>query len=224
MDKLTEYYSKRVKEMENYYESIYHRDEPVRQGEQRDITKAIKKNFSGRKVLEVACGTGYWTTFLSEVAKSIVAIDSSEAVLTSAKSKTYKCKITFRKGNAYKLPFTEGEFDGGLANFWFSHIPKSKIKSFLNNFHRVLKDKAIVFMCDNIFNEGVGGKLINGGKGDNNTYKIRTLEDNKEYKILKNYYSEKQIVDILGKNVSIVDIYFGKCFWYVCYEVKKKQG
>lgn len=222
MDKITEYYSKRVKEMENYYESIYHRDDPVRQDEQKDITKAIKKYFPGRKVLEIACGTGYWTTFLSETAKSIVAIDTSDKVLKVAKSKPYKCKTTFQKENAYKLSFANEEFDAGLANFWFSHISKEKIKSFLDNFHRVLKDKAVVFMCDNIFNEGIGGMLVKGKKGDDNTYKIRTLEDGKKYKILKNYYSKEQIVDILGKDVNLVDTCFGKCFWYVCYEVNKK--
>lgn len=216
---MKEYYSKRAQE----YEQIYHRDDPVRQSEQNKIAEEIKKTFCNRDVLEVACGTGFWTTFLSETAKSIIAIDNSEEVLEIAQSKHYKCPIYFQKCDAYNFPFLECSFDGGLANFWFSHIPKGKIELFLKGFHQVLSDKARVFIGDNVFNENIGGKLIQE-KGNDNTYKIRTLENGKQYKVLKNYYSEKQIVNIFNKSANLLNIYFGKCFWYICYKLKKDWG
>jgi len=217
MEKLKEYYSKRAQE----YEKIYHRDDPVRQGEQKKIAHEIKRIFRNRTVLEVACGTGFWTSFLSETAKAIVAIDYSEEVLETARSKCYKCPVYFQKCDAYNLSFADGSFDGGLANFWFSHIPKEKIGLFLSDFHRVLSDGAKVFMADNVFIEGIGGELIRG-EGDENTYKIRTLESGVKYKVLKNYYSEEDIRSIF-RGTKILDIYFGKCFWYICYEKRIQQ-
>lgn len=52
-----EYYKKRA----NKYEEIYHRDDKIRLEEQQKIANALKDTLKGRKVLEVACGTGYWT-------------------------------------------------------------------------------------------------------------------------------------------------------------------
>jgi len=92
VNKMNEYYSKRAQE----YEWIYHRDDPVRQSEQNKIADVIKETFRNRNVLEVACGTGFWTTFLSEVAKSIVAIDNSDEVLKIAQSKHYKSPTYFQ--------------------------------------------------------------------------------------------------------------------------------
>ncbi|OYD13652.1 hypothetical protein CH333_10560 [candidate division WOR-3 bacterium JGI_Cruoil_03_44_89] len=216
MDKMDEYYSKRTRE----YERIYHRDDPIRQSEQNKIAEAIKKTFRNRKVLEVACGTGFWTTFLSESAKNIIAIDNSNAVLEIARSKHYKCPTYFQKCDAYNLPFLECSFDGSLVNFWVSHISKEKIGVFLRGLHRVLSDRSRIFIADNVFNEGIGGKLVQD-EGDDNTYKIRTLESGEQYKVLKNYYSEDQIINIFGKSTNPLNIYFGKCFWYICCELKK---
>lgn len=215
MDNLSEYYSKRAKE----YEKIYHRDDPVRQNEQKRIEEVINEVFRHREVLEIACGTGYWTVFLSQVAKSITAIDNNDEALTIARSKQYKNPINFQKADAYQLPFGNVSFDGGMANFWFSHIPKEKIREFLDEFHRVLKNDAIVFMADNIYNEGIGGKLVQK-EGNDNTYKIRTLDNGNEYEVLKNYYTESQIRNIFGK-YDIQDIFYGKCFWFVRYKLTK---
>jgi ubiquinone/menaquinone biosynthesis C-methylase UbiE len=211
MNDLSEYYSKRARE----YERIYNRDDPVRQAEQNKIAMEIKGIFPKRKILEVACGTGYWTVVLSDVARRITAIDVSDDVLEIARAKRYRCPVDFQKLDAYKLPYERNAFDGGLANFWFSHIPKEKIDSFLDGFHLVLMDDAPVFMTDNVYNEGVGGELLKR-PGDLNTYKIRILENDEKYEVLKNYYSKAQLQDIFGK-YNKVDVFYGTCFWFVKY-------
>jgi len=209
MDIINKYYSKRALE----YEQIYHRDDPVRQSEQNKIAEEIKKIFYNKNVLEIACGTGFWTNFLSEAAKEIVAIDNSNEVLEIAQSKKYKCSTYFQNCDAYNLPFSANSFDGGLANFWFSHIPKDKIELFLKGFHKVLLNKALIFIADNIFNESIGGKLVLD-KTSGNTYKIRFLENGNKYKILKNYYSKEELIDIFSREGNILDFYYGNCFWY----------
>lgn len=215
MNRINKYYSKRAQE----YEQIYQRDDPVRQSEQNKIAEEIKKIFYNKNVLEVACGTGFWTVFLSKTANKIIAIDNSDEVIEIAQSKSYKCPVFFKKCDAYSLPFSAFSFDGGLANFWFSHIPKDKIKLFLDDFHRVLSNQAIVFIADNVFDEDIGGKLVRE-KGNDNTYKIRFLENGDKYKILKNYYSEKELLNIFSIYGNILNMYFGNCFWYICYELK----
>lgn len=212
------YYRKRAEE----YEEIYYRDDPIRNEEQRIIVEAIKKAFNGMDVLEIACGTGYWTQFLSETAKSIVATDYVEEVMQIAKRKKYKCPVQFQKEDAYNLSFGNHSFDGILANLWFSHVPKVKIDTFLEGIQRVLKPGGIVFMADNNYVEGSGGELVRK-EGEEDTYKRRFLKDGSEYMVLKNYYTLNELFDIFSrydKGLKKKNIFYGKFFWYVIYRMK----
>ncbi len=211
------YYKKRAKE----YEAVYYRNDPVRQGEQRKIAKALQLVLKGKDVLEVACGTGYWTQFLSRTAKSVYATDIVEEALEIAKTKKYVCPIQFSIEDAYKLSFSDGTFDGGLANFWFSHIPKSRINTFLKEFHRVLKKGSSVFITDNVLVKSIGGKLVKK-PNDENTYKLRELKDGEQFLVLKNYYSKENLLRIFKehvKNLSPRNIFYRKCFWHITYTI-----
>ena len=89
-DDLLNYYSRRASE----YEAIY--DKTERQTDLQILQRQIKEYFSGVNVLEVACGTGYWTKFIAENANSVLAIDFSEEVLEIAKAKNLSAKIKFQ--------------------------------------------------------------------------------------------------------------------------------
>jgi len=43
----------------------------------------LQVTLRARRVLEVACGTGYWTRYAAAVAVQVVATDTSPAMLTS---------------------------------------------------------------------------------------------------------------------------------------------
>src|SRR5207247_3263325 len=97
---MIEYYSQRAAE----YEEIYQRDDPVRQGELGEIAQVIRETFKGRRVLEVACGTGFWTRVLAEVAEQVMAIDGSRSMLELARVKTGEhATVRFEEGDAYDL-------------------------------------------------------------------------------------------------------------------------
>lgn len=212
MSDIVEYYRRRAGE----YEEIYEWRDPHRQEEQEVLGEAIKESLRGRRVLEVACGTGYWTRVLSESARMIMATDIGEEVIELAKGKRYHCPVRFRWEDAYDL-----SFDGGFAFSWFSHIPRHRIDHFLKGFHRVLQDGSKVFMADNVYIRGIGGELTKM-EGDSNTCKHRTLKDGSEFTIVKNYFSTEELVEIFGRHVagfSEEDVFYCRCFWYVDYEL-----
>ncbi|MFX1590665.1 MAG: class I SAM-dependent methyltransferase [Promethearchaeota archaeon] len=216
---LIEYYRRRAPE----YESIYNKLDLEIQKENQETVEMLKKYLNGRKVIEVACGTGYWTQFLSATAKEITATDINKEVLDIAKQKTYHCPVSFQIMDAYRLAFKDKRFNAGLANFWFSHIPKKEINHFLSEFHRVLQSGSRVFLTDNHHSHLSDslGKLITK-KGDNNTYKLRQLTDGSEYLVLKNYYTIKELVEIFSNHItgfSELNVHFGQYFWRVLYEI-----
>jgi SAM-dependent methyltransferase len=210
------YYSERAKE----YEKVYFRDDPIRQQEQLMIRYKLESIFRGKNVLEVACGTGFWTQFGAEVAKHITAIDFSNEVLNIAREKNYsKNNVQFTQGDAYQLSDIAGNFEGGYANFWFSHIPKNKITDFLMQLHERLGKDSAVFITDNIYMNSIGGTLVKKDS-DENTYKIRTLENGMQHEILKNYYDKKELDEIFSPYSNNLEIHIGQCFWWLSYTIK----
>ena len=69
---LEKYYASRAAE----YERIF--DKPERQSDLARLRKDIPALFKGERVLEIACGTGYWTPLIAEQAESVLATDYNE--------------------------------------------------------------------------------------------------------------------------------------------------
>ncbi|HUU77483.1 MAG TPA: methyltransferase domain-containing protein [candidate division Zixibacteria bacterium] len=214
---MEEYYRKWAPDYERFY---YECEPAIKQGNKK--TAELLTNFlDNRSVLEIACGTGYWTKILSSVAKQIVATDILPEVLYFAKQKKYSCPVLFTIVDAYNLHSFKQTFDGGLANFWFSHIPKDRIDSFLEGFHRALQPKSYVFICDNNPKFLPDGRLISF-PNDPNTYRLRTTSDNSEHYVLKNYYTTKDLISIFSKHVKNFDesnIKIDEYFWRVAYKL-----
>jgi SAM-dependent methyltransferase len=212
---LVEYYSKRASE----YEAIYGRQDPIRLSELRAISHAIMENFRGRCVLEVACGTGYWTQLAAKVAERIEAIDESFEMLEIARAKNIPAdKVGFAQADAYNLDTVAGTFDAGLSNFWFSHIPKAQVNEFLHGFHKKLLTRATVFMADNVYVPDIGGELIRRTEIED-TFKIRELSTGSKHVVLKNYYDEEELQGIFAPLVIDLEIHVGQCFWWLSYKI-----
>ncbi len=209
---MQEYYDRRARE----YEAVYHRDDPIRQRELAEMETAIQKVMRGKRVLEVACGTGYWTERAVKTAEHITAIDAAPETLEIARAKKLPPdRVDFRLGDAYLLDGT-GTFDAGLAMFWFSHVPKARIEEFLRGFHAACEKGSTVFMAENMLQEGVGGDLIRK-PGIEDTFKRRTLEDGSVHEVLKNYYDRSELEALLSPFATDLRVEMGRCFYRVRY-------
>jgi protein-L-isoaspartate O-methyltransferase len=71
-EEMVRYYARRAGE----YERVY--DTPAWQPALAEIRRRIADVFAGRRVFEVACGTGYWTAEVARVAASVRATDVNE--------------------------------------------------------------------------------------------------------------------------------------------------
>jgi ubiquinone/menaquinone biosynthesis C-methylase UbiE len=218
-DDLVKYYRLRAEE----YEVVYDWRDPHRQEEQDLMKVQMKKALKGRKVIDIACGTGYWTYVVSMVAKSIIGIDLAQETIDLAETKKYGCPTIFMTANAYKLPFRNESFNGVLTSFWFSHIPKAKISDWIIEIHRVMKPNSHIFIADNTYITGLGGPLLTKSN-TTDTYKLRTLRGGSQHLIIKNYFTIEEIVTIFSshtKELSERNVFYGNCFWWLHYKLKK---
>jgi ubiquinone/menaquinone biosynthesis C-methylase UbiE len=216
---MVKYYRDRAKE----YEQVYEWRDPYRQEEQECLGQEIREVFKGRSVLDIGCGTGYWTQKTSMTADRITGIDINEAVLEIARSKSYCCPTEFKAMNAYDMKFPPDTFTGALATFWLSHVHRKDVDGWIEHMHNVLAPGALVFIADNTYIEGVGGRLITK-EGDSNTYKLRTLNDGSQHLIVKNYFTAEEIVELFNCHTDGVtqdNVFHGTCFWWICYQLNK---
>src|ERR671914_764833 len=138
METLESYYARRAAE----YEKIFRK--PERQADLARLRTDLPALFKGERVLEIACGTGYWTPLIAAQAESVLALDYAEETLEIAKRKAYaKGNVRFEQADAYRLPEWQERFSACYAGFWWSHIPLEKLDAFLTSLHARLASGAL---------------------------------------------------------------------------------
>src|SRR5258708_13498933 len=143
---MEQYYSKRAAE----YEEIYQK--PERQRELEWLGGRIPAIFRDRTVLEVACGTGYWTQYIARTAAKVHACDINDAVLEIAREKPIaKDRVEFFKADAVTLEGVPAGCDAAFAGFWWSHVKKSDIERFVANLAARVEPGPRVGILDNLF-------------------------------------------------------------------------
>ena len=185
------YYSKRAAE----YERIYQK--PERQRELEWLRGRIPQLFRARTVLEVACGTGYWTQFIARSAARVHACDINESVLEIAREKPLpRGKVNFFKADAVSLEGAPGGCDAAFAGFWWSHVKKSDLAHFVRNLSSRLEPGSVVGILDNQYAEG-SSTAISRRDAEGNTYQMRKLANGEEYEVLKNFPTAQELADAL---------------------------
>jgi SAM-dependent methyltransferase len=180
----------------------------------------LQAAFRGRRVLEVACGTGHWTVLAAEAASYVVGTDISPAMLALARVQELPAeRAVFLEADAYDLAAVPGDFDAGLAMQWFSHIPRARYDDFLDGLHRRLGAGAVIFLGDNQAYEGMRDQPY-ALPGAADTYELRALPDGSRYEIVKNYFSEDDLRAIFAPRASELQVVMGTYWWWLWYTVR----
>ena len=208
---MVSYYAERAKE----YDHIY--DKPERQADLMELERFVERTFAGADVFELACGTGYWTERVARSASSVLATDINEEVLAIAQARPIKPgKVTFERQNAYALPSPPRRFTGGLAAFWWSHVPRTKLCGFLRGFHRSFSSGARVVFMDNIYVEG-SSTPISRTDGSGDTYQLRKLRDGTSHEVLKNFPTETELRSAVAGLATDVQVQLLQYYWVLSY-------
>jgi ubiquinone/menaquinone biosynthesis C-methylase UbiE len=210
---LLDYYRRRAGE----YEAIYAK--PERQTDLAGLRNVIPARLAGRRVLEVACGTGYWTVLVARTAARVVATDAGEEPMRIAQSKDYDGRdVRFELADAYALNPALGRFDGALAVFWWSHVPLPSIPQFLASLHARLEKGARVVLMDNLYIDGSSTPIAERD-AQGNTYQLRTLADGSENRVLKNFPTEKHLRAAIAPHARAFAYEALEYYWLAEYEL-----
>jgi SAM-dependent methyltransferase len=177
----------------------------------------VEGAFKGLEVLEIACGTGFWTRFIARTAKMILATDYNIETVQIAQKRDYgKCSVEFALADAFLLTDVRGGFSGGFCGFWWSHVPKHKRHEFLRVFHSHLLSGAEVIMIDNCYVEG-NSTPISRQDSSGDSYQLRTLEDGSTFEVLKNFPYKQEIEIDLAEFSQKTQVTFLDYYWVARY-------
>lgn len=208
--RMQEYYRERAAE----YEQIYHRPDPARQAELAAERERLAALVKGRDVLELACGSGYWTEVMASTARSLTASDLEPAMLEVARTKRFPIEVTFRQADMFTAKF-EPVFDVVALGFWFSHQPRQDYDRLLDLLCAPLRGDGRIWMVDN--NPPAEGPTNDsvGVDEHGNNFKMRYLSDGREFVILKNYFEADELRRIFEPRFEIEQLVFGYRYWSV---------
>lgn len=102
-----------------------------------------KKFVEGKCVLEIGCGTGYGANYLFRFVSNVIAIDVSKGCIMYCQTKYKKEKLTFLQASGLSIPLKDGSIDVALSFQVIEHIEPKKVRCFLSEIKRVLKDGGV---------------------------------------------------------------------------------
>lgn len=210
MPEMQDYYAQRAPE----YDRIYRK--PERQPDLRAIEAWLPPLFAGCSVLEVACGTGYWTQFIAPVASKVLAIDAARQTMRIARERVASGQVEFVAGDAYALPAPMRSFDAAFAGFWWSHVPQARQDAFLQGLHGALRPGARVVFLDNRYVEG-SSTPASAPDANGDTWQDRALADGSRHRVLKNFPAEAQLRERLAPYAQDIRWHAWTYYWAIEY-------
>jgi len=102
-----------------------------------------------KTVLDIACGIGYGTYYLSPYCKNITGVDNSDEAIKIAKKRYKRSNLFFLKADATSTTLESSSFDVIVSYETIEHINDQK--AFLSEIMRLLKpDGLLLLSCPNI--------------------------------------------------------------------------
>ena len=191
---LVDYYRRRAA----YYERVYHK--PERQADLRTMEAWVGRVFAGRRVLELACGTGWWTPHGARECRSWLATDLNAETIAIARHKPLPaCKVDFAVVDADSLDGLDParSFDALFAGCWWSHVPLARLSPWLECLHARLQPGARLVFLDNSYVQ-TSSLPITRTDDAGNTWQTRTLDDGSVHEVLKNFPTPAQVQAAAG--------------------------
>ena len=214
---LVSYYKDRA----NEYEKIYTKPE-----RQEDLNKAaiiLQEIFTNKHVLEIACGTGYWTGKIAKTATSIFATDINETVIEIAKKKELpSAKVSFGIADIYNFIDTK-KYETLFGGFIWSHVLLQDLDKFIRTVNSLVAPGGTVVFMDNNFVEGRNHPITKiDEKG--NSFQTRKLEDGTTHLVLKNFPTEAFLRHTLKDFAGEIEFFNLTYYWIVCYTTKTNNN
>lgn len=158
------------------------------QDEVAAVERALEEFAPGGDVLELACGTGWWTRRLAEYAQTLTCVDASSEVIAINRARLAEAghrPARYLEADLFGWR-AERRYDVVFFSFWLSHVPPERFDGFWSMVAEALKPHGRVFLIDSWRETSRGAhdphRPAEAGLQE------RELNDGQTYRIVKLFY------------------------------------
>ena len=143
-----------------------------------------------KAVLDIACGEGYGSAMLAQLAKKVYGVDISKEIIEHAQAKYKKDNLQFKVGSCEEIPLKDSSVDIVVSFETIEH--HNQHKAMIQEIKRVLKPDGILIISSPDKHEYSD---VPGGK---NPYHVKELYYDEFRSLLETYFCN---VNIYGQRV-----------------------
>jgi len=147
------------------------------------MVEALEQQRPLGKVLELACGTGWWTQYLALNAQEVTAVDAADEMLAFSRERVKRQNVAYVRADIFSWR-PEQPYDFVFFAFWLSHVPHDRFGAFWRLVRDSLARNGRVFFIDELenaqarkFEQRIGADAV-----------LRTLEDGRQFRAVKVFY------------------------------------
>jgi SAM-dependent methyltransferase len=178
LDEQIEYYRRRAFE---YDRSSTPPGDPLAPQAER-LRDALRAFDPHGKVLELACGTGQWTSELVNFDTRVTAVDSAPEMIELNQRKVRDPAVRYLVADLFAWE-PDDLYDVVFFGFWLSHVPTTRFEQFWDLVARSLAPRGRVFFVD----ETLAGDWRDENFVDDEVVK-RRLNDGSEHRAIKIFW------------------------------------
>ncbi|MGV8894803.1 MAG: class I SAM-dependent methyltransferase [Burkholderiaceae bacterium] len=165
---------------------------PDRQHEFAVLRERVAELVQGQKVLELACGSGYWTAVMAGTADFVLATDNIPLMLKAAQARDLPGqKVQIAQIDAFEVDFAN-DYTACFAGFFWAHVKRELQTDLLARLRKIVgKDGLLILIDDNYLEADTAPVARTDAEG--NTYQIETLADGERYEYVKNFPTDSAL-------------------------------
>ena len=145
-----------------------------------DVLAELIGSLPPARTLDIACGTGFLTRHLRG---EVVGLDQSDRMLSVAREQAPGAR--FVQGDAFELPFADGEFDRVFTSYFYCHLEEDERARFLAEAKRVAPELVVV-------------ASVPGTEDPLERYEERILNDGSRWTVFKRVFTGESLAAELG--------------------------
>jgi len=207
------YYDERAGE----YDQIYAGEEPAVQQHAgqyvEDVAEisAMVTGFGRGHLIDIACGTGFWSSYYGQNCDAITFLDQSEAMLAECRSRVEQNELSgrshFIRGSFFDVELRRGICDSALVGFLLSHLAREREAAFLKRLDRILRTSAQLMVIDSLWSER------RRKHRSRESVQERALNDGRTFRVYKRYLDRSDVEAVLaGSGFAIRSVCVGGMF------------
>lgn len=175
------------------------------------ILAGIVERFARGRIVDLACGTGYWLPYYSSRCSSLTLIDQSARMLDECRKKIGALdasdRATIAQGDVFNYQFGQRAYDSALVGFLLSHLTEAEERVLFDRLGGLLDADGQFLILDSAWSlerARVNAKIER---------QERRLNDGTRYEVYKRYLDRQDVLDWTTKYGVATSIeHFGTAF------------